>query len=80
MIGLLIAIMGFSSMGQMSLEDHLLADILYSMGNNEQYNYWCNGVRCDEENHGGYTGIPEDCTTESEEDGTCGFGLTPPQP
>ena len=24
--------------------------------------------------------MPEDCTYESEQDGTCGYGLTPPQP
>ena len=24
--------------------------------------------------------IPEDCTYESEQDGTCGYGMSPPQP
>jgi len=48
------------------------------MGYQEHYNFWCAGVRCDEEGHGGFTGIPEDCTTESEEDGSCGFGLQQP--
>jgi len=24
--------------------------------------------------------MPEDCTYESEQDGTCGYGLFPPQP
>tara|TARA_B100000427_G_scaffold86452_1_gene71002 strand:- start:813 stop:947 length:135 start_codon:yes stop_codon:yes gene_type:complete len=24
--------------------------------------------------------IPEDCTYESEQDGTCGYGMFPPQP
>ena len=24
--------------------------------------------------------MPEDCTHESEQDGTCGYGLFPPQP
>ena len=44
----------------------------------EDYNFWCGGIRCDEWDHGGYDGVPEDCTTESEEDGTCGFGLLHP--
>ena len=24
--------------------------------------------------------MPEDCTYESEQDGTCGYGMSPPQP
>jgi hypothetical protein len=53
---------------------------MHNMGNQQEevYNFWCGGIRCDEYGHGGYDGVPEDCTTESEEDGTCGFGLVQP--
>ena len=79
MIGLIIVmLMGGTAIPQPSMPDHLFADLVHNMGYQEHYNFWCAGVRCDEEGHGGFTGIPEDCTTESEEDGTCGFGLQQP--
>ena len=80
MISTLIMVMGMSIWGQMALEMHLLTDIMHNMGNQQEevYNFWCGGIRCDEYGHGGYDGVPEDCTTESEEDGTCGFGLVQP--
>jgi hypothetical protein len=80
MISTLIMVMGMSIWGQMALEMHVLSDLMNNMGNQEEivYNYWCDGVRCDEYGHGGYDGIPEDCTTKEEENESCGFGLTQP--
>jgi hypothetical protein len=80
MISTLIMVMGMSIWGQMALEMHVFTDIMHNMGNQQEevYNFWCGGIRCDEYGHGGYDGVPEDCTTESEEDGTCGFGLVQP--
>lgn len=80
MISSLIIVMGMSTWGQMAMEMSMLADIIHNMGNQQEvvYNYWCDGVRCDEYGHDGYEGIPEDCTTEEEENGSCGFGLVQP--
>ena len=83
---IIVTLMGGSFQPQPSMPDHLFADLIYNMGNQsgheytqqEDYNFWCGGIRCDEWGHGGYDGVPEDCTTESEEDGTCGFGLYQP--
>ena len=74
----ILLIWGGSFMPQMAMEHHMLADIIHNMGNQqeEEYNFWCNGVRC--EDHAEYDGIPEDCTTEEEENSSCGFGLQQP--
>ena len=76
MISTLIMVMGMSIWGQMALEMHVLSDMMHNMGNQQEevYNFWCNGVRCDEHDD---TIIPEDCTTEEEENGSCGFGFSP---
>lgn len=81
MISSLIIVMGMSTWGQMALEMSMLADIMHNMGNQQEvvYNYWCDGVRCDDlEQHQAFTGQVEDCTTEEEENGSCGFGLQHP--
>jgi hypothetical protein len=81
MISTLIIVMGMSSWGQMALEMHMLSDIMHNMGNQHQeaYNFWCSGVRCDDlGQHQVFTGKVEDCTTEQEEGGSCGFGLQQP--
>lgn len=80
MISTLIIVMGMTSWGQMALEMSMLSDMMHNMGNQQEvvYNSWCDGVRCDEYGHDGYEGIPEDCTTEEEENGSCGFGLVQP--
>jgi|TARA_B100001094_G_scaffold333413_2_gene411821 hypothetical protein len=80
MISTLVIVMGMTSWGQMALEMSMLSEMMHTMGNQQEvvYNYWCDGVRCDEYGHDGYEGIPEDCTTEEEENGSCGFGLVQP--
>ena len=74
----ILMLWGGSFMPQMAMENYMLADIVHQMGNTqeEEYNFWCGGVRC--EDHSEYEGIPEDCTTEEEENGSCGFGLQHP--
>ena len=73
---------------------------------NVEYNFWCDGNRCDDHDIKGYIKsvdadgtitwledwqiirytasemseldiVPEDCTTEEEQNGICGFGIRP---
>ena len=138
MIGIIITLFGFSSMGQFSLEipvflpqpsilvceemDESSFDPNCQHEDHSVFRSWCLGSRCDNHAVKGYIKsidengnvdwytteeqidldinqleswqiirytkeelddlniMPEDCTYESEQDGTCGYGLFPPQP
>ena len=138
MIGLIMVLFGFSSMGQFSLEmpeylpmpSNVICEEMTEANFDPHCQHadysifrpWCNGNRCDDHAVKGYAKeiasdgtitwytteeqvnldidsledwqvirytseelreiniMPEDCTAESEQDGTCGYGLFPPNP